>query len=126
MQSTLTCIANAFYWMMDYFRKLPGYRRSPSGLEWQVLKKLPLTLLLGTALPAAFLWILHGSGLVDVAMYDRMFIMTISLVILFWTFMMVIAIAAFIIMLMKGPAYVADPYQPADFNDREDDTPTRP
>ena len=106
---------------MDYFRKLPGFRRSPSGLEWLVLKKLPLTLSLGTALPAAFLWILHASGMIDKALYDRILIMTVSLVILFWTFMMVIAIAAFIIMLMKGPAYVADPYQPADFNDKDDD-----
>jgi hypothetical protein len=107
--------------MMDYFRKLPGFRRSPSGLEWRVLKKLPLTLLLGTALPALFLWILHSSGLADDALYGRIFIMTVSLVILFWTFMMVIGIAAFIIMLMKGPAYVADPYQSADFNDKEDE-----
>lgn len=33
----------------------------------------------------------------------------ISLIILHWTFVMVIGIACLIIALMKGPAYVADP-----------------
>jgi cytochrome b561 len=37
-------------------------------------------------------------------------IYVISLVILHWTVVLTVGIAAFIIMLMKGPAYVADAY----------------
>jgi len=44
----------------------------------------------------------------------------ISLVILHWTVFFTVGIAAFIIMMMKGPAYVADPY-----NLDESDTPDR-
>jgi hypothetical protein len=34
----------------------------------------------------------------------------ISFVILHWTVVVTVGIAAFIVMVMKGPAYVADPY----------------
>lgn len=106
---------------MDYFKKLPGFIRTPSGLEWQILRKLPLYLLLGTMLPAVFVLILYGPEALEPQTLDKTIIVAISLVILHWTFMMVIAIAAFIIMLMKGPAYVADPYYPPDFNEADED-----
>ena len=107
--------------MMDYFRKLPGFKRSASGLERQVLRKLPLLLLLGTLLPAGFVLLLDLSEMLEPAVLDKTIIFTIALVILYWTFMLVIGFAAFIIMVMKGPAYVADPYYPPDFKDRDDD-----
>ena len=37
-------------------------------------------------------------------------IYVISLVILHWTVLLTVAIYAFIVLAMKGPAYVADPY----------------
>jgi hypothetical protein len=46
-------------------------------------------------------------------------IYVISLVILHWTVVVTVGIAAFIIMVMKGPAYVADPY-PLDDADEPD------
>ncbi|MDP2247227.1 MAG: hypothetical protein Q8J65_03785 [Nitrosomonadales bacterium] len=107
--------------MMDYFRKLPGFRRSPSGLEWRILKKLPLIILLGTIIPTALVFALYWSELLDPKLMDRIIIFTIGLVSLHWSFMITIGIAAFIVMLMKGPAYVADPYYPPDFNDPDDD-----
>ena len=36
---------------MNYFKKLPNSVREAPGLEWTVLKKLPLTVLLGTLFP---------------------------------------------------------------------------
>ena len=42
----------------------------------------------------------------------------ISLVVLHWTVMLTVAIAAFIVMVMKGPAYVADPYPMQESEDR--------
>ena len=111
----------AFYWMMDYFRKLPGFRRSASGLEWQVLRKLPWILLLGTLIPAIFVYALYLSDLLEPKVMDKTIIITIAVVILHWTLMVVVGFAAFIVMIMKGPAYVADPYYPPDFKDRDDD-----
>ncbi len=110
-----------FYWMMNYFRKLPGFRRSPSGLEWRVLKKLPLVTLLGTIIPIGFVLALYWSELLEPRVLDKIIMITIGLVSLHWSFMVTIGIAAFIVMLMKGPAYVADPYYPPDFNDPDDD-----
>lgn len=106
---------------MDYFRKLPGFRRSPSGLEWRVLRKLPLILLLGTLLPAGFVLLIKMTEVLEPATLDKTIMITIALVILHWTFMLVIGFAAFIVMIMKGPAYVADPYYPPDFKDGDDD-----
>lgn len=111
--------------MMDYFRKLPGFRRSASGLEWRVLRKLPWILLLGTLFPAAAVYALYLSEVLDPKLLDRVIIITIAVVILHWTLMVVVGFAAFIVMIMKGPAYVADPYYPPDFKDRDDDDPLR-
>lgn len=111
--------------MMDYFRKLPGFRRSASGLEWRVLRKLPWILLLGTLFPAAAVYALYLSEVLDPKLLDRVIIITIAIVILHWTLMVVVGFAAFIVMIMKGPAYVADPYYPPDFKDRDDDDPLR-
>lgn len=100
---------------MNAFNKLAGFTPTPPGLERLVLRRLPGGLLLGTlviGLPALlarlFLW--SGSE-AEVAMR----IMTIDLyviavVVLHWTVVFTIAIAAFIVMVMKGPAYVADAY----------------
>lgn len=111
--------------MMNYFRKLPGFKRSPSGLEWRVLKKLPLIILLGTILPVLFVLILHFTQWLEPLVLDKVIMITIGIVLLHWSFMLTIGIAAFIVMIMKGPAYVADPYYPPDFNERDDDNPLR-
>ncbi len=37
-------------------------------------------------------------------------ILAISVLVLHWTAVLTVAIAAFIVMVMKGPAYVADAY----------------
>jgi hypothetical protein len=107
--------------MMDYFRKLPGFKRSPSGLEWRILKKLPLVTLLGTILPALLVLILHSTQWLEPLVLDKVIILTIGIVVLHWTFMLTIGIAAFVVMVMKGPAYVADPYYPPDFNEVDDE-----
>lgn len=111
----------AFYRMMNYFRKLPGFRRSPSGLEWKVLKWLPLTIVLGTVIPAGFVFMVYWLELLETHVFTKVVIFTIGLVTLHWSFMITIGIAAIIVMLMKGPAYVADPYYPPDFNDKDDE-----
>lgn len=110
-----------FYRMMNYFRKLPGFRRTPSGLEWKVLRRLPLIILLGTVIPAALVFILHWWDILEPLALNKVIIITIGVVTLHWSLMITVGIAAFIVMLMKGPAYVADPYYPPDFNDKDDE-----
>ena len=52
-------------------------------------------------------------------------IWVIGLVVLHWTVVLTVAIGAFIVMVMKGPAYVADAY-PLVESDRPLDGPRRP
>jgi len=101
--------------MAGWFNKLPGFQKSPTGLEWRILRALPRATVLGSAvllLPSVLahlaVW-LHPSlesktipGMVD--------IYVISLLILHWTTLFTLAIGACIVLIMKGPAYVADPY----------------
>lgn len=110
---------------MDYFRKLPGFKRSPSGLEWRVLKKLPLLTLLGTVIPVAFVLVMHFTQWLDALVLDKIIMITIGIVLLHWSLMLTIGIAAFVVMVMKGPAYVADAYYPPDFNEPDDEIPLR-
>lgn len=84
--------------MAGFFNRLPGFQRSPAGIERRLLRALPRLTVIGSLLlidPAQ-------SGLID--------IYVIGLVILHWTVMLTVGIGAFIVMVMKGPAYVADPY----------------
>jgi predicted DNA repair protein MutK len=104
---------------MKYLKKLDGFQRSPAGLEWQIWKKLHIILAVGTVLPllasaGAYVW----DGL-EPATYnatqsaravEQFFYVMLGLVMLHWTLVLTLAIGCVIVMLMKGPAYVADAY----------------
>lgn len=103
---------------MSGLNKLPGFQRSPHGLEWAICKRLPAVLAWGTALPllmAVVLWLMapdqSAAGPEDAG---RMLLIyqLLGLVFLHWTLLLTLAIGCAIVMLMKGPAYVADPYPP--------------
>ena len=80
-----------------------------------MIRTLPMIFLLGTlllALPSLVVRFFPWDG-TDTEIATRIMsfdIYVISLVILHWTVVVTVGIAAFIIMVMKGPAYVADPY----------------
>lgn len=100
---------------MNPFTKLPGFSRSPPGLERTILRRLPGVLVLGTlasTLPSLiarmFPW--QGSAVEVATLVTTMDIYGISVVILHWTVVFTLAIGAFTVMVMKGPAYVADAY----------------
>ena len=100
---------------MNFFTKLPGFTKSPPGLEREVLRLLPKILILGTlflgfpSLLARFYpW--DGSETLVAMRITSIDIYMISAVILHWSIVCTVAIAAFIVMVMKGPAYVADAY----------------
>jgi hypothetical protein len=100
-----------------WLNRLPGFQRSAPGLEWALWKKLPLLLALGTLLPLAVagLWWLAAEE-VPTPAQDRDFWLVmyrlIAVVVFHWTAVLTVAIGCVIVMVMKGPAFVADPYPP--------------
>lgn len=105
--------------MSDLFRRLPGFRREPPGFERKILAALPRLTWIGTLVLALPLitavpdWWMHGldAGLTRTVIY------AIAAIVLHWTVVFTVGLAAFIVMLMKGPAYVWDAY-PLDERDR--------
>jgi uncharacterized BrkB/YihY/UPF0761 family membrane protein len=99
--------------------RLPGFQRSPPGLEWALWKRLPVILLIGTVVPlgvALALW-WAAPGQPSGAEERELLLMTyrlIGLVVLHWTLVLTVAIGCAIVLLMKGPAFVADAYPPAE------------
>ena len=100
---------------MDWFKTLPGFQKSPPGLERRILRRLPGLLLGGTAalLMVALLariWPWEAEAAQVHARLIGLDIWLISLGILHWTALFTVGIGAFIVMVMKGPAYVDDAY----------------
>ena len=100
---------------MQLFNRLPGFTRTPPGMERAVLRGIPTALWSGTVLlclPSlaihAWTWLTGGAGTAQpLTMID---IYAAGAIILHWTVLLTVAIAAFIVTVMKGPAYVADAY----------------
>ncbi|MEJ2604957.1 MAG: hypothetical protein P8172_17070 [Gammaproteobacteria bacterium] len=90
-------------------------RRDPPGVEVDILRRMPLIFLLGTAAPAVFaatarLWFARDPGLDVAKRIASIDIFAIALVVTFWTAVLTVSIACFIVFVMKGPGYVADAY----------------
>ncbi len=98
-----------------WLRKWPGFQRSPSGLEWVLWRRLPFIFLVGLSVPCAIMavaWLLSW-GDVDASTQRQLtqwVYMMVGLVVLHLTLVLTLAIGCVIVMVMKGPAYVADPY----------------
>ena len=94
--------------MSKWLRKLPGYQTYEPGLERKVLLQLPQFTVMGglaIALPsllARFLLSAKAERIID--------ILVIATEIFFLGMVLTLAIAVIIVMLSKGPAYVADAY----------------
>jgi len=100
---------------MNWFKKIPHSYRATSGLEWRLWKKLPLILLVGTVLPLVCLALLHllSDETLDPAeaRWIQMMDYVIGGVVVFhWSMVLTIGIGCVIVMVMKGPGYVADGY----------------
>lgn len=101
---------------MDWFKKLPGFSRSAPGLEWALWKKLPWIALLGTALPMVLVSLLYLAApetLSPALERERThwLYIAIGVVVLHWTLVLTVGIGCVIVMLMKGPAFVADGFE---------------
>ena len=115
---------------MSMFNQLPGFVRTPAGLERVILRRMPRAFLLSALVPALaallarwFDW--SGSEAAVAASIQLVDFVAIGSVLLLWTLLLTLAIGAFIVMVMKGPAYVADAY-PLVESDRPLDGPRRP
>jgi hypothetical protein len=100
---------------MDPFKKLPGFRRAPAGLERKILRLIPKVFLVGTVLIALPSLIARWWTMDQAPLLVSKFIMTIdiyafSLLSMLWTALFTVGIGALTVMIMKGPAYVADAY----------------
>ena len=96
---------------MNLFNRLPGFPRTPAGKEHVVLRWLPRVFVFGSlllAVPSLLVRLLADADESLLVMTTDIYV--VSLIILHWTVLLTVGIAAFIIMLMKGPAYVADAY----------------
>ena len=97
--------------------RLPGHRYAAPGLEWTLWKRLPAILLLGTALPAllglGWWWMTPDPPSAD---EQRELLWgtysLVGVVVLHWTLVLTVSIGCIVVMVMKGPGYVADPYPP--------------
>lgn len=101
--------------MPNMFNKLPGFDAAPPGIERQILRRIPRALLWGSlllGLPSLVVRILARTSpqAVDTLLIGWVDIHVISLLVLYLTILFTVAIGAFIVMIMKGPAYTADAY----------------
>ena len=102
---------------MTWFHLLPEQHRASAGLEWRLWRRLPAILAWGSALPgllaAALWWTLPA---VTATAADRsaqtLLCALLGVLLLQWTLVLTLAIGCAVVMVMKGPAYVADPYPP--------------
>jgi len=100
---------------MQLLKKLPGSRRHPAGWEWWILKRLPLALVGATVVPLAWYLLAHLDPVVTADQSAEKYLIgvriaAIATAVTAWTAVFTIAIACCIVVLMKGPGYVADQY----------------
>lgn len=101
---------------MNWFKKIPDTRRAATGLEWRLWRKLPLIALCGTVLPLLCLALMHlqaGSApaAAELRWLQIMNFMTGGAVFFHWSMVITVGIGCVIVMVMKGPGYVADGYR---------------
>ena len=103
---------------MNLFNKLPGFVRSAPGWEQRIWRRLPAVLLWGTLLPLMLAGLNHAlapaapeSGASNGALLLWDYTM-FGIVVLHWTLVLTLAIGCVVVMVMKGPAHVADAYPP--------------
>jgi hypothetical protein len=100
---------------MNPFQKLPGFERAAPGLERAIWRRLPAVLLWGTLAPLAVALLHRWFTPVDpmagedgaLLLWDYMLI---GVVALHWSLVLTVACGCVVVMVMKGPAYVADAY----------------
>jgi len=96
---------------MSYFNKLPGFIKTPSGLEWVLLRKLPLIFGICSAIPTIAIFFIYFSNHTVNPEQLKTIYLCLGLLFSIFFFVGAAAIGCIVVILMKGPAYVADPYE---------------
>ena len=101
---------------MNWFKKLTHTQRAASGLEWTLWRKLPLIALVGTVLPLLCLALVLAladpqPGAAEARWLQMLTYVVGGVVVFHWSMVATIAIGCVIVMVMKGPGYVADGYK---------------
>jgi hypothetical protein len=109
-----------------WLQKLPGFKRTPYGVECRILRRLPLVLFLSLLVPALvslLARVLLPVGEAEAALTTRALeaerllhlidYLMIGMASLLWYLIAMLGMGCVIVWLMKGPAYVADGF---DFN----------
>lgn len=104
---------------MRLLQKLPDSQRSPPGLERRILRKIPSAILASIFIPLLWYWLAHlfpspAAGESVEKYLSTVGIAAIATAITAWTAILTIAIGCIIVVLMKGPGYVADEYPLSD------------
>lgn len=97
--------------MMRYLNKLPGFIKTPAGLEWILFKKLPLIFSIGTAATCIPMLTLYLTNAPLAREQLQTIYQLLGVLFSIWFFVGAIAIGCIVVTIMKGPAYVADPYE---------------
>jgi hypothetical protein len=99
---------------MSKFLKRLHDRCEPPGLERSILRRLPKALLIGTLIPVAMSVLVRLLPPVEDVNPAKSIlsvdIFSFAIAITFWTAVFTVAIGCVVVAIMKGPAYVADPY----------------
>ena len=94
---------------MNWLKRIPSTRREPPGFEWVILRHTPKLMFYGTSIFVVLLAILQYG--IEPSGSSRLWgVYLIAGLIFFWTMLFTAALCAFIVYLMKGPAFVADAY----------------
>lgn len=101
---------------MNWLKKLTHTQNAASGLEWKLWRKLPLIAVVGTLLPLAGLALVHlladpQPEAADARWLQMLDYVVGGAVVFHWSMVATVAIGCLIVMVMKGPGYVADGYQ---------------
>ena len=113
---------------MTWLRKLSG-RSAPAGLEWRLWRWLPGIFAWGTLLPVlGIAWAVWTSppdpSPTQAREHGLLVFCLAGVVVLHWTLVLTVAIGCVVVMIMKGPAFEADPYPPEGRNVHADDDET--
>ena len=100
---------------MNWLNKLHGRSKEPAGLEWKLLRRMPRIFLIGTLLPILVVLVLHlvpwsGTEREISANLGMVHFLAIGAVVVHWAVVLTVTIGCVIVLIMKGPAYVADAY----------------
>lgn len=104
---------------MAFLNKLPNSTRYPHGMEWKILKKTPWLLFYSANIIAIFTAVAHiippdGTAAEISKHLDFVNIIAIAILVASWLIILTVAFGAFVVYLMKGPAYAWDPLEVVD------------